>query len=205
MQGGEVRTGARLGVSLAPVVLARQDPRQVVRLLFLRAVPHDYRADHLQPHGRKRWRPSPGTFRCEDVALHFAPSRTAVSDRPGRGDPTPAVQNPLPGEAVGLVHEDTGGALSGTPQLRRKVRLQEGADLPPKVQVLAGQVEMHSESSGPGSFCRRRPCVNQGPEDQAVRWSSCLTRSARVLMSMGLARKDTLVSPSSRLENSASA
>src|SRR3546814_2147450 len=50
LERGEIRPRARFRKALAPIILARQDARQIMRALFRRPVMHDDRRDHFQPH-----------------------------------------------------------------------------------------------------------------------------------------------------------
>src|SRR5262249_58562822 len=79
LQAGEVRAGARLGISLAPPDLAANDPRQVLALLLLVAGLEQQWSDHLEPEAdERRGRPlSPPLPRAAPVPPPPEPARPA--------------------------------------------------------------------------------------------------------------------------------
>ena len=81
-QLGQVGPGMRLGIALAPEVLARQDAGQVIVLLFRRAVADQRRAAHADAHGAERRSACPRHLDIEDVVLGDRPVAAAILDRP---------------------------------------------------------------------------------------------------------------------------
>ena len=85
---GEVRTGVRLGVPLAPADLAARDLRQVLALLRLVAELQQRRAEHPDAEAVERRAAAERTlFLCEHLALLGREATTAVFARPGRHGP----------------------------------------------------------------------------------------------------------------------
>src|SRR3546814_5975267 len=84
LERGEIRPRARFRKALAPIILARQDARQIMRALFRRPVMHDDRRDHFQPHWGEVGGAGARAFGGEDVALHPAPPWSAMLGGPDR-------------------------------------------------------------------------------------------------------------------------
>src|SRR3546814_14360503 len=82
LERGEIRPRARFRKALAPIILARQDARQIMRALFRRPVMHDDRRDHFQPHWGEVGGAGARAFGGEDVALHLAPPWSAMTGGP---------------------------------------------------------------------------------------------------------------------------
>ncbi len=86
LQRGKVRPRAGFGKALAPIILARQDARQIVCALLGGAVMHDHRRHHLQSHRREVRRTGARAFGGENITLDLVPSGSAELGRPvGRG------------------------------------------------------------------------------------------------------------------------
>ncbi|MCY1194126.1 hypothetical protein D9M72_54180 [compost metagenome] len=95
-QRGQVRTGVGFRVALAPDVLAREDARQVARLLFRRAVLDQHRAEVDDPLvGQSGGAPALHLFE-EDQQLGRRQRHAAVLARPGRRQPAFAGQGLVP-------------------------------------------------------------------------------------------------------------
>src|SRR5262249_36855991 len=94
--GGEVRAGARLGITLAPPVLAGEDARQKLLLLPVAAEGVDDRADHGDAE-RERWqRTRPSGLLLEDEPAGDRPAGAAIFPGPERRDPALLVQDAMP-------------------------------------------------------------------------------------------------------------
>ncbi|MNT44670.1 hypothetical protein D3C72_1812070 [compost metagenome] len=103
LDSGQVRTGARLGIALAPPVLGAENSWQEARLLFRCSELDDHRGDHVDakrhdPRGAER-----RTFLIENVFLHRAPTRTAILHRPTGGQPSALIEQAHPGDLVFFV------------------------------------------------------------------------------------------------------
>ena len=98
----QIGARARLGIALAPVIVAGQHARQVVRFLLRRAEAHDDRAGHAQARGRQGRGAGHRAFGLENPALFQSPAGAAMLERPGRGNPA------LPVEAAVPLHADIG-------------------------------------------------------------------------------------------------
>ena len=86
LQGSKVRTGVRLGIALAPTVLAARDLGKMARLLVLGAVFEQCRTDHgetVSAEGKRR--PRREHLFSEHVLLVGGHIRAAVFLRPGGG------------------------------------------------------------------------------------------------------------------------
>src|SRR6202021_4227755 len=129
-QRSEVGAGARLGISLAPPILAGDDSRQEVLLLRGARERHQHRRQH--PHRKRilRRRADVRPFLLENMLLDDVPAGAAEALRPHCGAPATPMQNPLPARHVILSQAlaqartpaDVGGQLS----------LEKSAPLPPK-------------------------------------------------------------------------
>ena len=135
LQRGEVRSGVRLGIALAPADQARGDLRQMLLLLRLVAVLQQRRPEHPDAETRQR---RAGADRRHFLAQHLVlgaiePS-AAIFLRPVRHGPA-LVAHPLEPDALRLGREfcvapaPIGIVLRGhrTPHLRRAIGLQPGA------------------------------------------------------------------------------
>ena len=137
----EVGAGAGLRVALAPPVLLREDPREVMRLLRRAAERHDHRRDHVQAE-RDEPRPAGrGALFVEDVGLHRRPVEAAVLPRPVAGEPALLVEDLLPADVVVLSEPPVVQHLRG--DIAREIRLHERAHLFAKGLLFGGVVEVH--------------------------------------------------------------
>ncbi len=89
LQRREIGAGARLGIALAPVILAGENPRQIEVLLLRRAETDDDGADHLHAHhvdiaARRRGRIRP---RRSSAAPVSSPVRHGPTGQPGAPQP----------------------------------------------------------------------------------------------------------------------
>jgi hypothetical protein len=144
-QRGQVGAGARLGIALAPPVLARADARQEVRLLRRGAEGHDHRRYHAQAEGHQRRRAGVGAFFLEDVLLGGRPARAAKLHRPGRSHPALAVQGAVPVQVVVLVQALAAQHLGA--ERGGQMGVDEAADLGAEALVLGGVIEIHASDS----------------------------------------------------------
>ena len=89
LERGQIRTGLRLAVALAPNVFAGEHAGQVFLLLLVCAVDDDRRARHPQPDDQvqRTRRSMERHLLVEDELLHHRHVRTAILLRPGGGDP----------------------------------------------------------------------------------------------------------------------
>src|SRR6185437_5470310 len=92
LQRGEVGARARLGIALAPVILAGKNPRQIKILLLLRAEADDDGTDHLHAHHVHIRHAGARAFGLKNPALRRGPGRSAVFHRPARCAPALPVQ-----------------------------------------------------------------------------------------------------------------
>ena len=133
-QGGQIRTGARLGIPLAPPGLARADLGQKTLLLRGAAERDEHGSDHFEPKGNEARRTGERRFLLEDVLLNGVPSGAAELHGPAHGTPAALVQPPLPQEVilaaqlVALQHLVACGL--------RKLFVQEGSEPPCERLVL---------------------------------------------------------------------
>ena len=100
-QAGEVGAGARLGIALAPDLVAGQDFRQIALFLFLAAPVDQRRAEqvHADRAGQDR-RAGAEILLVEDNLLHEAGAAPAIVLRPGDADPAGRMHLLLPGAAA---------------------------------------------------------------------------------------------------------
>ena len=152
LQRGEVGARARLGIALAPIVLAGENPRQIEILLLRRAEADDDGADHLDAHDVDVGHAGAGAFGLEDPALRRRPVRAAMFHRPARRAPALLVQRALPGHAdIGIGkhrRRQRGRAL----HFRREICGDEVAHFLLEGALFGAEAEIH----GALSF---RPCV----------------------------------------------
>jgi hypothetical protein len=144
-QRSQVGAGTRLGIALAPPVLARADARQEVRLLRRRAEGHDHRRHHAQAEGHQRRRAGVGAFLFKYVLLGGRPARPAKLHRPGRGHPALAVQGTVPEQVVVLVQALAAQHLGA--ERGGQMGVDEAPDLGAEALVLGGVIEIHASDS----------------------------------------------------------
>ncbi len=96
LEAGKVGPAAGFGITLAPVIIARQDAGQEPRLLFGRAECADHRADQPQAKDGERGCAGQRAFLFKDEFLRRAPASAAVFLGPMRGDPALAKQDAVP-------------------------------------------------------------------------------------------------------------
>jgi hypothetical protein len=142
----EVRTGARFGIALAPVVLAREQTRQQRIFLRLRAIPHDARPNHSQPHGREVRRIGASALGTKDVALHLGPAGTAIGDGPARRHPALGMQDALPRQGINRIYENTGDAARRISELRRQLSREEFAHFIAEDEIGGIKIKIHANS-----------------------------------------------------------
>ncbi|MCY1397119.1 hypothetical protein D3C76_508730 [compost metagenome] len=99
-QRSQIGTGTRLGIALAPPVLAGEDARQKTCLLLGRAELDDHRSDHVDAERQDPWRAGGGALFVEDVLLDHAPAGAAVLHRPANGQPAALVEQAHPGDLI---------------------------------------------------------------------------------------------------------
>ena len=94
--GGEVGARSRLGIALAPPVLARQNAGQKLLLLRLVAERIDDGADHGDAEGQRRHRAGARRLLFKDETPGDRPAGSAEFLRPKRRDPALFVQDAMP-------------------------------------------------------------------------------------------------------------
>src|SRR5712692_3864478 len=102
LERSQVGTRSRLGITLAPPVLAGKNARQVMLLLPFAAETDDHRPDHMQSERREPRRTCGRALLLENVALDRRPSGAAVLDWPAGGNPALFEQDLLPAHVVVL-------------------------------------------------------------------------------------------------------
>ncbi len=137
VQRGEVGARAGLGVADAPTHFAPHDRRDVARLLLVRAVVEDGRADHGDAHaaaGDGVVGADLGQLLLQDPRLGVAETAAAVLLRPGRRPPALLAHALAPGERIAArltaFHELAQARAAA--QRFREVRLQPGSHFAPK-------------------------------------------------------------------------
>ena len=135
LQRGEVRSGVRLGITLAPADQAGSDFRQMLLLLRLVAVFQQRRSEHPDAKTRQ-WRPRAHRrhLLAQHLVLGAIEPPAAIFLRPVRHGPA-LVAHPLEPDALrlgrefGITAAPIGVVLRGhrTPHLRRTIGLQPGA------------------------------------------------------------------------------
>ncbi len=134
LQRREIRTGARLGVALAPPHVAREDVGQEALLLLLVAEGIDDGADHAEAEGHDRRRVGFGHLGREDVLLHRRPARAAIFDRPVHPGPAALVQPLLEADEVLALHRHA--LVSFAANVVREFVAKYGADLLAEGKIL---------------------------------------------------------------------
>ena len=129
-QARKVRTGAGLGIALAPRRLAGEDRRQVLRLLLRRADLDDQRPDEVEAVRIGRGRADPADLLEQDDLLRQRRAHAAAVLRPMRRDPAALVELAVP--RLELRRIDAGGTVA---QLHRQVLRDPAAHLRPEGAV----------------------------------------------------------------------
>ena len=147
---GKVGARARLRITLAPPVLARENSRQKLLLLRFVAERVDHRADHGDAERKRRQRPGARRLLFEDKTLRDRPARSAIFFRPQRRDPSLLVKDAMPEQHLLLGQVGLG---IGNAHFLRIVLRDEGAHLVAKRGVLAGKAQFHRDA--PATTSRR--------------------------------------------------
>ncbi len=147
-QTGEIGAGARLGIALAPDLVAGQDFRQIALLLFLGAPMDQRRAQqaHADRAGQDR-RAGAEILLVEDDLLHEAGAAPAIFLRPGDADPAGGVHFLLPGAAAFqrlAIGRDALVLRVLDLEVVGQVRVEPGAQLAAEGGVFRGVGEVHS-------------------------------------------------------------
>ena len=127
----EIRSGPRLGVSLAPPGVVADDAGQIASLLLVVAEGVDDRSDHRDAEGEDRRCASSAQLLAEHRELLWAPAEAAVLLRPAAGQPAASPQSLQPGAV--LVAPDVLPEEPLAPRVRGQLALAERANLGPKV------------------------------------------------------------------------
>jgi len=156
LERGEVGSRVRLGISLAPDLLAREHLGRVAALLLLRPVGNDGGARHADGQdvedGRRL---GERDLFVEDHLLHEGEAAPAVLLGPGDADEAGLVHLalPLPQEVVDLGPGHVGADAHPIAPVLGQVLLEPGADLVPEGRLFGGQLEIHTPSLGRGLLC----------------------------------------------------
>ncbi len=153
LQARQVGTCARLGIALAPPVLARKNARQVMVDLLLGAKLDDHRGDHVDPKGHGTRRAEGRALLIEDVLFHRAPGGAAQLHRPARRVPAALDQNLLPALVILFGHVLAELDLGG--DVRRQLAFQEGAHFIAKGELFGRVIHVHGKVLMLRSVCRR--------------------------------------------------
>ena len=145
LEAGQVRSRVRLGVALAPDLLAGEDLLEVPLLLGLAPVRDDRGAGHPDAENvERRRRPVEDQLLVEEELLHPAQAAPAVLLRPRQAEQPRLVEAPLPvpPELVELgarhvAHDRPGGPV------RRQVGGEPGSHLGPERLLLGSEAEVH--------------------------------------------------------------
>ena len=143
LQAGEVRAGTRFGIALAPVMLAGEHLRQVVRLLLGRAVFEQHRGKHAQPQGNQAGRARLGELLAKDVLLGGGPTGAAVLDRPGWHGPALLHENGLPRHGQFLVREHRGRSRCGPAHVVAEPNVEKAPHFVPEGLILGAVGDIH--------------------------------------------------------------
>ncbi len=142
-EAGEVRTGTRLGIALAPPDFGIADRRQEFLFLLVRAELHDDGRAHAYAHGTHAWRPGERHLHLVDVFLRLVPARAAMLHRPVRNEPALVGQLLLPRLLVRLVERAVLGERHALLQVVRIILRDPGADFVAEFQFLGGEFQIH--------------------------------------------------------------
>ena len=183
---GQVRTGAGLGVALAPQVLAPQYARQVARLLRL-AAEGDQRGagEGFTDMAHATRTPGAGVLLVKDDLLLDAGAATAVPFGPAQASPAALVQLALPGLALldKAVLVAGAAAKADLLELAAQVGGQPVGHFPAEPLVLVTETQLHattSVSSNPRASRSRcqAPLPRKVSVDLARLKYSCMSYSA---------------------------
>ncbi len=127
---GEVAARVRLGEALTPDLLAREDRRQVARLLLVGAQRDDGRADEREADGADELRGvGARQLLLKDGLLHQRRAAPAESLRPGDAGPAAVIELALPRAQILDVLRAVFGARAAARPLRGDVLRQPRAEL----------------------------------------------------------------------------
>ncbi len=136
LKTGEIRAGTGFRITLAPPVVARQDARQEIVLLFLVAMTDENRTAHADPHGREARSFICGALALPDVTLDDIPASAAVLGRPPWGNPALSMEFLVPFECGFVVGIDTGHTGASFAQVVGHGLIKETPDVVSKSLVL---------------------------------------------------------------------
>src|SRR4051812_20379748 len=157
---GQVGPGTRLGVALAPQLLAGEDAGQEPLTLLVGAAREQRRrkqllADVVDPVRRSRL----GVLLVEDDLLHEARTATALLPRPAETDPAVGAEQPLPLtpglEPLVLTPRSAGVAQRG--ELTDEVLAEPVAHLGAEGLVLGREAQVHAPYRNLTRCQKRRP------------------------------------------------
>ncbi|MCY1436386.1 hypothetical protein D9M71_525100 [compost metagenome] len=140
-QAGQVGTGARFRIALAPPVFGAENIGQKAHLLLRRAELDDHWANHVDAKRHHARGTYGGTLFFEYVFFHHSPTRAAELNRPAGRQPATLVEQTHPGHHVMLVE-----ALAMTTtrsNVGRQLVAQECTDLLAKGQFVGGKSDVH--------------------------------------------------------------
>ena len=157
-QRGEIGAGVRFGIALAPEDLAAQSLRQKKRLLRIRAVVNQDRADHADAHRRQGRRGRACALFGEDHVLNPSPVAAAISLWPCRRRPALPVQHALPFTRDVRIGVDARQEIAGAAEARREMAFEECAHRFAEGVLFSAEREVHRalRSSAGGDRLRER-------------------------------------------------
>ncbi|MCY1409471.1 hypothetical protein D9M71_248220 [compost metagenome] len=180
LQRRQVGAGARLGIALAPPVLAAEDARQEARLLLRSAELDDHRRHHLHAEGNHTRRTGGSALLLEDVLLHDVPASAAIFRRPARGEPAALVERAHPLDLIFLAQalalQDAAGVL------HRQFIAQEGSNFVAEGELLGCELDFQLlnldflDPPGRWAGCRSGMKMPQGAV--VTQWSKTITERA---------------------------
>src|SRR5713226_2174414 len=158
LQAREIGTRARLGIALAPDIVAREDARQIMLFLLLARPLHKGRAEQADTGiTGKDWCARPEIFLVEDDLLDQACRAPAVFLWPREPDPSGARELPLPCapllEYLSIGRDPLVHRVIDT-QLLRQVLFEPGTNVLAKGFLFRREFEIH-EATLPGSGATR--------------------------------------------------
>ena len=146
LEARKVRARSWLRVALAPIVLAAQDARKVVRLLRIGSVFEEHWSQHAETHWDQSRSPGLRALLAEDVFLSYRPAGPAVLDRPRRHRPAARIECRLPFKRKRLVGKYRSDARRAPAHIVRELLAQEVRDLLTKGFILLPIVQVHARN-----------------------------------------------------------
>src|SRR5215472_14929014 len=137
---------ARFGIALTPEIFAGVDARQEALLLSFGAEFEQHRSAHHQSERDQRRRAGVSALFLEDIALNYAPGRSAPIDRPRGRDPALRREQPMP--ALQVLPGKLSIVDDFVAQLLGEVLTQPAAHFVAEGDLFSRIVEVHRCRSG---------------------------------------------------------